>query len=200
MIIYDCEIVKCIPPRNFSDMDPELEYCSGWEDFPNMGISVICAYDYTTNEYRVFLEDNFDMFASLVLSHDRIVGFNSARFDNKLIEGSGLFDDTVIHKLKRNTYDILREIWIALDLDPDNFHPRSHGGLGLDKVCRSNIDMEKRGHGALAPELWQKGKIGEVIDYCLGDVKLTKELLDLISDKGEIINPKNNLLLTVRRP
>ncbi|MCT7971222.1 hypothetical protein [Laspinema olomoucense] len=40
-VVYDCEIVNCIPTGNCS---PDFTYCQGSEDFTGMGISVIAAY------------------------------------------------------------------------------------------------------------------------------------------------------------
>lgn len=43
ILIYDCEIIKCIPIRS-EKRDPSLEYCAGWEDYDGMGISLIGAW------------------------------------------------------------------------------------------------------------------------------------------------------------
>ena len=44
ILIYDCEIAKAIQGRNETRLEG-VEYCDGWEDFGNMGISCICAFD-----------------------------------------------------------------------------------------------------------------------------------------------------------
>ena len=41
-IIYDCEIIRCIPPRDGIRND-DLAYCNGWHDYEGMGISVVGA-------------------------------------------------------------------------------------------------------------------------------------------------------------
>ena len=51
MLVYDIETTKAVPDR--APNVAGIEYCGGWEDHANMGISVICAYDYTTDRYRV---------------------------------------------------------------------------------------------------------------------------------------------------
>lgn len=45
MIIYDCEIVKAIPNKE-GLLIPNIQYCAGWREFSEMGISCIGAYDY----------------------------------------------------------------------------------------------------------------------------------------------------------
>ena len=57
--------------------------------------------------------------------------------------------------------------------------------------------MKKTGYGGNAPVLWQQGKIGQVIDYCLNDVYLTTLLYFKIMSQGYIINPKTNRKLKI---
>ena len=183
MLVYDIEIAKAIKGRGETKIKG-IEYCGGWRDFDNMGIACICAYDYTDDRYRVFMEDNMNDFLSLTLVHDVIVGFNSHNFDNNLVMAEYGVD------LGEKTFDILREIWITVGLDPDKFVPATHGGYGLDDMCDINFGMKKTGNGALAPVDFQQGRYGSVIDYCVSDVRLTKMLMDRILDKGFLISPK----------
>jgi len=183
MIIYDCEIKKAIADENHSAIDG-IEYCDGWKDFVNMGISCIGAYDYITGRYRVFCEDNFDEFQKLVDRHNVVVGFNSIAFDNRLLAANGISVET------EKSYDILVAIWKGAGLSAE-FSDPSHIGFGLDDVCKTNFGLDKTGHGPTAPVLWQQGKIGAVIDYCLNDVYLTKMLLDHIHSHEWIKDPRD---------
>lgn len=183
MLVYDCEIEKAIPSRKEAPLQ-HVEYCGGWTDYENMGISVIGAFDFDENRYRVFCKDNLVEFQELVDRHDVIVGFNSIAFDNKLCAANGI--DVPDEK----SYDLLIQIWKGAGLDP-NFRYLSHMGFGLDAVCSVNLNSAKSGNGALAPVLWQQGKIGSVIDYCLNDVVLTHKLLSLIMVQGWIFDPRD---------
>jgi len=192
MIVYDIEIVKAIPPR-YGPRDNSIEYCGGWHDHANMGVSVIGVYDYRTERTRVFCEDNKDEFFSLVSDTDLCVGFNNIPFDNAVIRSCwGDIDD-------KKCYDLLRQTWLACGLS-DEFNPATHGGYGLEAICEANFGSIKSGNGAFAPVLWQQGKIGTVIDYCLNDVKLTKQLLDVALAGGRVIDPKSGGTITLRRP
>jgi hypothetical protein len=193
MLIYDCEIKKAILSKTESPIEG-IEYCEGWRDFEGMGISCIGAYDYHTDRYRVFCEDNFPEFQALVDSHEVIIGFNSIGFDNPLCAANGI----VVPDEK--SYDALVEVWLAAGLGPMFRYP-SHMGFGLDAICKVNFGLEKSGHGAVAPVQWQRGQIGSVIDYCLNDVKITKRLTDCIEQHGTIKDPTDTKrILTVRRP
>jgi hypothetical protein len=184
VIVYDCEIIKCIPPA----IKPYLQYCAGWSDHAGMGISVIGVYDYLADQYRVFLEDNFGDFARLVRDREHVIGFNSLAFDDKLCAAHGLEVTT--------TYDLLCEVRVASD-QPPHYRPGTRSGYSLEALARANLGTGKSGSGALAPELWQRGQRGAVIDYCLGDVALTKRLFDR---RAELIDPTGRGLLTLREP
>jgi len=187
MLIYDIEIIKAIPPKNDNEREAGIEYCEGWNDHANMGVSTICAYDYEENRYRVFTEDNFDRFSKLANNAEIVIGFNSIKFDNAVCRACGIADIP-----DNKSYDLLVEIWKGAGLGPKFQYP-SHIGFSLDACCRTNFGTEKSGHGALAPVDWQQGKIGTVIDYCLNDVRLTKQLMDRIMCAGKITDPRNTM-------
>lgn len=185
MLVYDIEIVKAVPVKHEERME-DVEYCAGWHDHANMGVSVIGAYDYEEDRYRVFFEDNFDQFQELLEAHDELVTFNGVRFDDAVLAVNGFTIPSV------RKYDILLEVWSALGLGLERF-TRAHGGLGLDPLARANFPgTGKTGNGAMAPALWQRGRRGEVVDYCLNDVRLTKMLRDKILRHGALINPKDH--------
>lgn len=169
-VVYDAEIVKCIPSRG-EPIDPALQYCAGWQDHANMGIAVVCAYDLLEEQPRIFLEDNLAAFAALAGQRQHVIGFNSSRFDDQLLAANGVEVIT--------TYDVLAELRAVVR------DPRAPGRK-LDDICRVNLGAEKTGSGALAPVLWQRGKRGAVIDYCMRDVMLT---VGLVRKLPSLIDP-----------
>jgi len=196
MLIYDTEIKNGVPGKE--ELIPGINYCKGWDDFKGMGVAVVAAYDYTEDAYRVFCEDNLDEFQHLVWDHldqgDKIVGFNSLKFDNPLVKVHG------VDIPDEGSYDLQLAIHKAARLGPE-FNKRTHTGFSLDACVRTNfLGVGKIGDGAMAPVLWQQGKIGKVIDYCLSDVWLTKILLDKVVTKGGILNPKTGLFMRVVCP
>lgn len=184
MIVYDIEIAKAIHGRGEKKIKG-IEYCGGWQDYENMGVACLCAYDYDEDRYRVFMQDNITQFLELAMDSDVVVGFNSYNFDNKIILAEYGID------LSSNTFDILREVWKSEGLDADIFNMSTHGGYGLDDLAQANFRLKKTGNGAMAPIDFQTGRVGSVIDYCLTDVKLTKMLMDKIIDRGFLVSPKS---------
>lgn len=197
-LVYDIEIEKAIQGRNEERLEG-IEYCDGWRDHANMGISVICAFDYVTNRYRTFMRDNFEDFAALMEEREFLVGFNNIGFDNKTIRAA--LGIEIRRDIDAWSYDLLAEMWRAAGLDPTSFAPATHGGYGLDATAEINLGLKKTGHGAHAPVQWQRGEIGAVVDYCLEDVRLTVNLFDQVREHGILMSPKDaDRVLTMRHP
>lgn len=192
MIIYDCEIYRGILKRG-EQPEPGIEYCDGWEDYANMGVTVIGCYDCRHDQYRVFLADNFGEFQRLVDEVGEVAGFNNQKFDDQLMRQNDL------RLPAEKSYDLLAEVWAAAGLSR-TFNFKTHMGYGLDALSNVNINAGKSGAGALAPVLWQRHQYGEVIDYCLQDVWLTKRLLFLAAARGYLISPKDDSRLHITLP
>lgn len=193
-IIYDLEILKAIPSPN-SYCEKGIKYCGGWSDHARMGISVMGVYDYAEDRYRTFCEDNKAEFAALLQREPMCIGFNNIPFDNAVIAATAGWQAPI----EAQCYDLLRETWLAAGLGA-TFSRKTHGGYGLDAMCEKNFGTKKSGNGALAPVAWQKGNYGEVIDYCLNDVRLTKQLFDAAFHDKPLLDPKTGGTLHLRCP
>jgi hypothetical protein len=193
IIVYDLAIIKAIPGK-----EPRIEgieYCSGWQDLTNMGVSVIGAYDFAEDRYRVFTKDNWAEFYHLSCdSRNIMAGFNSIPFDNNVLEGS-----EIVYIQETQCYDLLREIWRGAGLG-EQFEYPSHMGYSLDAVAKANGLGGKTGNGALAPIDWQRGNIGTVIDYCLQDVAITAKLIKKVIESNILICPKTGKDLWIDAP
>jgi DEAD/DEAH box helicase domain-containing protein len=155
-----------------------------------MGIACIAAYDYDADVFRVFCEDNLGAFAELAERVDVVAGYNNRRFDNPLVAAHG------VHISDKKSYDLYKEIYAAHGYKPAD----RVRGLKLGDCARANLNgQDKSEDGAMAPVLWQQGQIGRVIDYCMRDVALTRDLLDLVME-GRFVSPKTRRRLKVRPP
>ena len=188
-VVYDIEIEKGVPMLYEPNIEG-FEYCAGWHDHANMGISCVGAYDSDEERYRVFGSDNREEFFQLADSADLLVGFNNIPFDNAVIRACW---STYDFQPDSKCYDLLREVWKAAGLG-DQFNSQTHAGYGLDAMCEANFARKKSGNGALAPIDWQQGKWCTVIDYCLNDVNLTKKLFDIVNAGMPLVNPKGGVL------
>lgn len=209
ILVYDCEIIKAIQLEHEKDTKPKvegIEYCEGFHDHDNMGISVIGTYNNWNKKATAFVD--FDTvsgtldaktmsksrpireFQELLNEADVIVGFNNQHFDDQLIKANGfVIPENVVN------YDILVEMWRAVGLTPPFIFP-THAGFSMDKTCEANGLRRKSGDGANAAILWQQGRHKEVIKYCLNDIGMTTDLFrKIMHSNGWITNPKKNIKL-----
>lgn len=193
-LIYDCEIIRCIPSAEY---ESGYEYCGGWTDHGNMGISVIGAW---CNGFAGFEEGlhsfvnendaipgNFPTFQKLVDAAELIVGFNSINFDDKLCRANGIEITT--------TYDLLCEVRVASGQPRQYVKGQTRGGYSLGALAQANLGRGKSGSGELAPQLWQDGEREAVIKYCLDDVALTREIWE---KRHELTDPTNGEILRLK--
>ncbi|MDD2744181.1 MAG: hypothetical protein PHV02_18110 [Rhodocyclaceae bacterium] len=179
-LIYDTEIKHGVVTDN-NPAQPGYHYAEGWTDFAGMGIATLCAYDVEAARYRVFCDDNLASVKDYISEGYQFIGFNNYRFDDLLLEAHGV--DIPLTQ----SGDLAYLIWQAAGVLADE-HPK---GLGLDACCTANRLPGKTGVGADAPQDYQNGKIGKVIDYCLGDVRSTLALYRYISAHGGLVDPRN---------
>jgi len=193
IIFYDIEIKKAIPDRNGGRL-PAIEYCEGWYDHKNMGITTIGIYNFTREMPAVICEDNIKDFERMLKGNAWMIGFNNINFDNKVIDAAW-----GVEVPREICFDLLQAVWEAAGLpipgtlvngEQVQFDPKRHGGYGLDACAMANFSEGKSGDGATAPVDWQRGNYGKVISYCLRDVMLTFKLWRRMINLGEIVHPK----------
>jgi hypothetical protein len=197
MLIYDAEIKNCIPTKKSLIEYPNLQHCAGWKDFANMGLACLCWADTATGLTGVVMDDNIDQFMAtakdLIEGGAARGGFNQVNFDDNLLAVNG-----IVFPPGEN-FDLLRAIWSAAGLDP-NSYGYHHNGYGLAAVAEANGLPGKIGEGALAPVLWQQGKIGQVVNYCHHDVWLTATLISIAKERGGLVCPKKGGMLKISVP
>lgn len=184
-ILYDLEIIAAVPDRD-SVRDPSLFYCGGWEDYEGMGISVITAYDFVDEAYRIYLQDNLNEFRTTINSRNIIIGYNNKRFDDNVLRAAG------IDVPEKKSYDL----WKAITNTQVDGQKR---GFNLDAMLTANGLEGKTGLGSDAPKQAQTGQWGKLINYCLDDTRKTLYVLRLACN-GNLKNPKNGEYMKIKTP
>ena len=191
-IVVDVEIKRTIE-----------ETPGGWGATDKLGVAVAVVYSYNRDRYRVFGDtlDEFIALRSMIRGADRITGFNTFNFDFPVIfeypKKEWLAGCEVRSELEPKSNDLLRRIWQSLGLDPDSFSP-AHGGWSLQNVVKGTLGSTgKIGHGANAPKWYQAGEWGKVVNYCVDDVSLERELSEFIDKYGYVINGKTGQKLDI---
>lgn len=137
--------------------------------FPNkLKISLMGVYFYDTDTYETFLEKDLPKLWPRLERADRIIGFNQKSFDNPVINTYYAGDVNQIPQL-----DLLEVIAASLGFR-----------VKLDSVAQATIGTGKSGHGLQAVEFWREGRLKELADYCLMDVKVTKEVYEFGKTHG----------------
>lgn len=141
-----------------------------------MQITVVGIYNYAKNEYKTyFLEELAELEAELKQAH-LLVGFNNDHFDTPILNKYFTLDLFSIA-----SFDILRE-----------FKLKTGKRLGLDAIAGMTLGSHKSGTGSNAMTLYQEGKLQELAEYCINDVKLTKDIFEYCINNKYLIYPSKD--------
>lgn len=183
-VVVDVEIARTVE-----------ETPGGWDATDKLGVAVACVYEYDGGRIRVYGPNDVHRLRDRLLDADRITGYNIWNFDFPVIWGipkpdwlAGRFEAMAAREaLGGKTDDLLRRIWRAVGVDPDNFKARTHGGFSLEAVATATLGRGKIGNGADAPKWFQAGDIQRVVNYCNDDVCLERDLSDFIDRYGYVL-------------
>ncbi len=134
----------------------------GSNDPSALNLSVVCIYDSDTGIYSSFLQEDLPKLWPILESADLLIGYNSDHFDIPLLNKYYGGDLTKIKSL-----DILKEI--------KNSYGRR---MKLDQVAEGTFGEHKTSNGLEATRWWNNGEYQKVIDYCIADVRITKEVYE----------------------
>ncbi len=157
-------LVFDIETQNFFT-DPDV----GWNNFGALKISAVGVYSYMQNKYFCFEESEIGDMVDLFGGAKKLVGFSMNRYDIPVLhlyfQRLGIPAPNIWEKER---VDLLEEIEMA-----------AGQRVSLSKLAEANLGVKKDRHGSEAIGLYKEGRIEELKEYCLNDVKLTKELYDL---------------------
>jgi len=135
-----------------------------------LDISVVCIHDSKTDEYHSFLKEDFSKLWQFIEQADMLIGYNSDHFDIPLLDKYYPGDLSNIKSL-----DLLKEIYDSLGRR-----------IKLDVVAQATLGEKKSAHGLQAIKWWHDGEKQKVIDYCIQDVKVTKNVYDYAMKHGKV--------------
>jgi len=138
----------------------EVDFSAPWA----AGVSVAVVYDACRHEFEIYRgeERRLAVLADRLNSAERVVGFNTERFDFRVLAGMGF------PVAPQRSVDLRRLVETAVD---DRFAKGN-----LDDLARLNLNAGKRGRGCDAPRLHQAGEWDRLTEYCMRDVVLTYRL------------------------
>lgn len=136
----------------------------------DLDISVVCIYDSETDKYSSYFENELKTLWPVIEKADMLIGFNSDHFDIPLLNKYYPGDLTKIKSL-----DLMKEIKKTLGRR-----------IKLDTIAEATLGRHKTGHGTDAGIWWKNGEYEKVRDYCLEDVRITKEIYDYALKNGKV--------------
>jgi DEAD/DEAH box helicase domain-containing protein len=145
----------------------------GPKDPSKLGVSIVSLYSRrldenlreTQGEMLSFWEDEFERMWNIFAGANRVIGFNSLKFDVPALKP---YAPRFFAKLPH--FDIIEKIKEAF----------GHK-VSLNSIAKQTLNLSKIGHGADAVTYWQKHnpKSLELLKkYCEDDVKLTRGIYD----------------------
>lgn len=143
----------------------------GKRDPSLLDISVLAIHDSLTDTYTTYLEEELGKLWPILEHSDMLIGFNTDHFDIPLLNKYYPGDLTKLKSL-----DILKEI-----------HKTYGRRMKLDQLAEGTLGKKKSGHGLDAIQWWNKGEVEKVRNYCVDDVKITKELYDFARANNKLI-------------
>jgi DEAD/DEAH box helicase domain-containing protein len=139
-------------------------------DFSNLEITVLGIHDSADNALKGFYKHELHKAWPLFESADVIVGYNSEHFDIPILNKYYAGDLTKIKSV-----DLLKEVKNVLGRR-----------LKLDNLAEATLGKGKTGHGLEAVKWWKQGLKEKVLEYCLSDVAITKDLYEYAKKKGVV--------------
>jgi DEAD/DEAH box helicase domain-containing protein len=149
-------------------------------------VSLVGVYFYETDTFESFLKEDLPKLWPRLERADRIIGYNLIGFDYPCLQTSYTGDI-----MKLPTVDLLVEIEKKLGFR-----------IKLDDVAQATLGVGKSGHGLMAVEYWRKGEIDKLREYCLQDVRVTRDVYDHALQQGEVsymdrMGQKQTILLPI---
>jgi DEAD/DEAH box helicase domain-containing protein len=150
-----------------------------------LSVSIVCAYFYETDTFESFLEEDLPKFWPRLERADRIVGYNSIGFDLPCLQSYYPGD-----LMRLPSLDLMAEIQKRLGFR-----------IKLDDVAQATLGVGKSGHGLQAVEFWKKGEIDKLREYCIQDVRVTRDVYEYALVHKEIkFNDRMGVLQTIPLP
>lgn len=149
----------------------DIETKNFFNDVEKIDIALVAIYDSESDSYSSYLEEELPKLWPILERADVLIGFNSEHFDIPVLDKYYHGDLTRIKSI-----DLLKEI-------KDSYGRR----MKLDQLAEGTLGKHKSGHGSDAIKWWRAGEVDKVRQYCIDDVRITKELYDYALANNKLI-------------
>ncbi len=140
----------------------DIETVGNIRDLSTMKVTVVSIYEFETNKYTSFDENELGALWPILEKAERLIGYNSLHFDTPILNRYYPGDLMMIPQL-----DLLKVI-------KDSSGKR----YKLDDISKATLQIQKSADGLQAMKWYEEGKIDLIKEYCEQDVKVTKEVYE----------------------
>lgn len=140
----------------------------GHIDVNEQELTVVGIHDSETGEYSSYFKEELHKLWPILERADMLIGFNSDAFDIPLL--NRYYPGDLSHM---RSLDLLSEVQKVLGRR-----------IRLQALAEATLKKGKKGDGMKAGEWWKEGKRDQVAEYCIEDVRLTRELYDYALEHG----------------
>ncbi|MEW6055044.1 MAG: ribonuclease H-like domain-containing protein [Bdellovibrionota bacterium] len=141
----------------------------GWANIDKLGVSVACAYDSKSGEFLAYRENELSELHRLCKER-LVVGYNIIGFDLKVLTAYGF------EPKKFDVFDMM------LDVE----HSSGWRYVKLDNIAKATLGIAKIADGLQAVEWYKRGEIDKIIEYCMKDVEITRDVFTYGMKNGHI--------------
>lgn len=143
----------------------------GHRNMAELGVSVAGVYDYITDSFFALEEDELPQLEELIQKRNRVIGFNIVGFDWPALQP--YMQELDLTEVP--TLDMLSKVRRELGFR-----------IALNNIAKHTLGEEKSGDGLDATERFRRGEIEKVKNYCLDDVRITRDVFEYGNNHGEI--------------
>lgn len=132
------------------------------QDVTRLDLAVVAIHDSETGAYSSYDQSELPKLWPIIEKADTLIGFNSDSFDIPLLNKYYPGDLTKIRSI-----DLMIEVQKVLGRR-----------IRLQSLAEATLKIGKSGDGLQSVRWWQEGLYDKVREYCIQDVKITRDLYD----------------------
>lgn len=140
------------------------------QDVTRLDLAVVAIHDSETDEYSSYDQSELPKLWPILEQADTLIGFNSDSFDIPLLNKYYPGDLTKIRSI-----DLMIEVQKVLGRR-----------IRLQSLAEATLKVGKSGDGLQSVRWWQEGLYEKVREYCIQDVKITRDLYDYALTNGTL--------------
>lgn len=146
----------------------------GHHNLKRLNVSVVGVYSYNEDAFFSFTEHELKALRARLQGAGLLIGFSMNRFDLPVLAKYFDFNLMALPRL-----DLLDEIELSLGRR-----------ISLDILAKTNLGLGKTHQSLEAIDLYRRGEIEELKNYCLNDVRITRDLYNLARKQKFLVVPE----------